>query len=149
MTQVPAAPKLTAALASAIDGHLTPETWHLSARRKISKIFSPRLSRRPPNPIQDEKAVSIQYNCIILLQPKRWAELGASVRLTPRSARDVRKTPSLRASVGGGQISLTSVLIGVFVTCCCASSPYRPLLSVPAPSKFFSVLLCCPKGPVR
>ena len=94
---------------------------------------------RLQNPKCDRIAVSKKYSCIILQHPKRWAELGASVRLTPRSALDVRKTPSLRASVGGGQISLTSVLIGGFVTCCCASSPYRPLLSVPAPSFLSSV----------
>jgi hypothetical protein len=93
-----------------------------------------------------EKLYRFNTNVLFCNNQKRWAELGASVRLTSRSARDVRKTPSLRASVGGGQISLTSVLIGGFVTCCCASSPYRPLLSVPAPSLESSVHQKVPSG---
>ena len=53
----------------------------------------------------------------------------------PRIARDVFETaPGLRASVGGGQISLTSVLVMAFVHVLLCLFAFPALLSVPAPS---------------
>ena len=70
---------------------------------------------------------------------KRWANLGASGWLVPRFALDVQKSPSLRASVGGGQISLTSVLIGGFVhVLLCLFALPAPLVCS-GPEHFFSV----------
>src|SRR4051812_38198348 len=45
---------------------------------------------------------------------KRWARLGCSCSLQPRLALGRGENTQLSSSVGGGQISLTSVLIGGF-----------------------------------
>jgi hypothetical protein len=55
-------------------------------------------------------------HCSILQHPKKMGEPGFRPwPEEPRFALDVGKPPCLRASVGGGQISLNPVLIGDFV----------------------------------
>jgi hypothetical protein len=54
------------------------------------KILFARIQQPPKNPNQDEKAVSIQYKCIILQHPKKMGEAGcqcsADTQIRPRRA---------------------------------------------------------------
>jgi hypothetical protein len=105
------------------------------AAEKLPKYFFEvrvALSRRPK--LRPKCCIVPQQVFNFATVQKRWASLGSNGQLEPRLALDVRKSPSLRASVGGGQISLTSVLKGDFVhvLLCLFTKPAPLVCSGPA-----------------
>ena len=87
-----------------------------SAAKKSSKLFFAVFGELSKPKIATKKLYRFATPVQFCNTPKKMGKPGYHLSgWYPEFALDVRKTPSLRASVGGGQISLTSVLIGGFV----------------------------------
>ena len=82
----------------------------------FQNFFAAASAPDPPKPKMRLKSCIVPQHLFNFATPKKDGRTWVPpCRLVPRFALDVRKSPSLRVSVGGGQISLTSVLIGDFV----------------------------------